>query len=85
MYDFLKAIWETAKATKKWWLFLLAAIITACVIVFSALTTSCQTARTEVYTHGGTVSVNTQQDKPSSVETQLNASYREADKSKEIQ
>lgn len=83
MYDFLKAIWQTAKTTKKWWFFLLASIMTACVIIFTALT-GCQTARTEVYTHGGTVSVNTQQDKPSSVETQLNASYREADKSKEV-
>lgn len=84
MYDFLKVIWETAKSTKKWWLFLLASIITACVIILSTLT-GCQTARTEVYTNGGYVSVNTEQDKPSSIETQLNASYREADKSKEIQ
>lgn len=79
MIDFLKAIWETAKASKKWWLILIASIITVCVILFSILT-GCQTAKTEVYTHGGTVSVNTEQVKPTTLEARLNASYREADR-----
>lgn len=64
MIDILKKLWEAAKKTGKWYMFLLAAVITAGCIIFYVLT-SCQTTNTVNVNEGGSQSVTVNTDRTS--------------------
>lgn len=64
MKDFLISLWTAAKKSKKWYMILLAAIVTAGVITFYILT-GCQTTNTVNVNEGGSQSVTVNTDRTS--------------------